>query len=354
MKKKAGIVIITVVALLVVLLMILKLTTNYNKVNANKDIRTDLSYVAVNTAPVKALSLNDSLLLTGCMIPFTEVDVASQAAGAVTLMDAELGAVKAKGSVIATIDNKLKKLAVQKAKNAKDKLSKDLQRCKNLYNGGSLTEQQLDDAQSYYDDAVIQLEQAQKQLDDATIISPVSGIVTKKLIEQGEYVNTGTPLVTLVDISKLKIKLNVSEANVYLLKAGDKAIITTDIYPGVTYEGSVSFISPQGDASHNYVVEIVISNDGRHLLKSGTFAKVLFRLPSEAEALYIPREAILGSTSDAEVYVAENNKAVRRKITTAGGNEQYIKVISGLKEGENVITNGQINLSDHKDIKVIK
>jgi RND family efflux transporter MFP subunit len=347
-------IIIIVIALVVMTLLVYRLSTNYRKVNANKNVSTDLAYVTVNVFPVSKMSITDNLQLTGYMEAYSEVDIASEAQGIITSLFAELGQEKSKGNVIATIDDKLKTLSVQKAKNLKGKLEKDLERSKNLFNGGSLTQQQLDDAQNLYDDAVIQLAQAEKEFVNATIKSPISGIIIKKQVEGGEYINIGSPIATIVDISKLKIKLNVSEVNVYQLKLNDKAIITTDVYPGVVFEGNISFISSQGDDSHNYPVEIVIPNNSKYPLKSGTFANVMIKLPLAAEALYIPRESLLGSITEASVYVAENNKAIPKKIVVGNGNDKYIKVISGLKEGEEVIVNGQINLSENKAIKIVK
>jgi membrane fusion protein, multidrug efflux system len=347
-------IVIIVIALAVLALIVFKLSTQYKKINANKDVSTDLAFISVNVSPVLKMTLSNSLQLTGYMEAYSEIEIASEAQGTITSLNAELGQEKSKGSIIAAIDDKLKKLAVQKAQNLKVKLGKDLERNKNLFNGGSLTQQQLDEAQNSYDDAVIQLEQAEKELANATIKSPINGIITKKQVEEGEYINIGNPIATIVDISRLKIKLNVSEANVYQLKQGDKAITTTDIYPGVTFEGNISFISSQGDDSHNYPVEIVISNNSKYPLKSGTFANVTIKLPVAGEALYIPRESLLGSITEAEVYVAENNKAKRRKIVAGNGNDKYIKVISGLKEGEEVIVNGLINLSENKAIKIVK
>jgi membrane fusion protein, multidrug efflux system len=346
-------IIIIVTALVVLALIVFRLSTNYRKVNANKNVSTDLAYVTVNIFPVSKMSITESLLLTGYMEAYSEVDIASEAQGIITSLLAELGQEKSKGNVIATIDDKLKTLSVQKAKNLKAKLEKNFERNKNLFNGGSLTQQQLDDAQNLYDDAVIQLEQAEKELVNATIKSPISGIIIKKQVEEGEYINIGSPIVTIVDVSKLKIKLNVSEVNVYQLKLGDKAVISTDVYPGVVFEGNISFISSQGDDSHNYPVEIVIPNNSRYPLKSGSFANVVIKLPVEAEAVYIPRESLLGSITDAEVYVAENDQAILKKIVVGNGNDKYIKVISGLKEGEKVIVNGQINLSENKAIKIV-
>ena len=345
-------IIIIVISLLVLALIVFRLSSNYKKINANKDVSTDLGYVTVNVSPVSKMSIKSSLTLTGYMEAYSKIDIASEASGTITSLEAELGCQKSKGSIIATIDNKLKNLAVQKAQNLKVKLQKDLERNKNLFNGGSLTEQQLDEAQNSYNDAVIQLEQAEKELANATVKSPINGVITKKDIEQGEYVNIGSPLVTIVDISKLKIKLNVAEANVYQLKLGDRAIITTDVYPGISFDGNISFISSQGDDSHNYPVEIATSNNSKYPLKAGTFANVLIKLPETGSALYIPRESLLGSITDAEVYVAKNNKAIHKKIIVGNGNDKYIKVISGLNEGEKVIINGQINLSENKEIKI--
>jgi membrane fusion protein (multidrug efflux system) len=348
---KKFITIAVIVAL--VALIVLRLASNKEKLEAAKVVKTDLTYVTVNVANVQKMALRDSLKLIGYLDAFTEVDIAAEASGVITSLNANLGDVKQKGAVIATIDDKLKQLAVRKAKIDLDKLQKTLDRYKNLYKGGTLTEQQLDDAQTMYDNAVLQLEQAEKQLADATIKAPISGIVSRRLFEKGEFVNMGSPLVTMVDISRFKIKLNVSETNVYQLKTGDKALVTTDVYPGVKLDGKVSYISPKGDDTHNYAVEIEMANSREYPLKSGTFAYVQIELPVIAEALYIPRQSLLGSVNDAKVYVAENGKANLRTITVREGNDQYLQVISGLKENDQVVVNGQINLADGKEIKII-
>jgi len=345
---------ITIAVIIVLLaLIVLRLVSNKEKIEATKDVKTDLTYVTVNVANVQRMTLNDSLKLIGYLDAFTEVDIAAEAAGVITSLNANLGDVKSKGTVIATIDDKLKQLAVRKAKIDLDKLQKTLERYKNLFKGGTLTEQQLEDAQTMYDNAVLQLEQAEKQLSDATIKAPITGIVSRKLFEKGEFVNMGSSMITMVDISRFKIKLNVSESNVYKLKTGDLALVTTDVYPGIKMEGKISYISPKGDDTHNYAVEIEMANSKEYPLKSGTFANVEIELPVVAEALYIPRQVLLGSVNDAKVYVAENGKANLRSITVGEGNDQFLQVISGLTENEQVIVNGQINLADGKEIKII-
>ena len=156
----------------------------------------------------------------------------------------------------------------------------------------------------------------------------------------------------MVDISKLKLKLSVSESNVYKLKVGENAKITTDIYPGVTFDGKVSFVSAKGDESHNYDVEIMVVNSSKNPLKAGTFANALIDQPAVGKKLYIPREALQGSTREAKVYVADNGKATLRDIVVRDADNKYLEVQSGLSEGDVVVTAGQINLEDGKAIKV--
>jgi len=346
-------IIVIVISLIIIALIVLRLSANYKKINANKDVSTDLTYVSVSVAEVKNMSLSDTLQLTGYMEAYTDVDVSAESAGIITVLNAEEGDNKTKGSTIANTDDKAKKLALEKAENTKEKLEKDLERSKNLFNGGGITEQQLETAQNTFDEAVILLQQAQQELDKTSIEVPISGVITKKYVEKGEFVNIGSPIVKIIDISQLKIVLDVSEYNVYKLKVGDLTQITTDIYPDEKFEGKITYISPQGNEAHSYPVEITISNSSKFPLKAGTFANVIIGLPESEKALYIPRESLLGSISDAEVYVAENNKSILKKIVVKSGNDNYVKVISGLSEGDKVIVNGKINLSDNKEIKII-
>jgi len=350
MKKIIVIVIIIGLAGLITI----KLMKNHEKINATKNISTDLDYVSVNVSPATKVSLDNNLDLTGYLDVYSQVDISSKAQGQIMSLQSELGRNVTKGSIIATIDDRLKRLAVQKAQNSLDILQKDLERSKNLYNGGSLTKQQLDDAQNNYDNAVIQLEQAKKELTDATIVSPIQGTIIKKYVEQGEFINIGSPIATVVDVSRLKIKLNVSETNIYQLHVGENATITTDVYQNHAFQGKISFVSPKGDDSHNYPVEVEMQNNPKFPLKSGTFATVHIDLENKVEGLCILREALQGSINDAKVYVARDGKAVLRKITVTNGNDAYLQVLSGLNEGEQVIINGQINLADGKAIKIIQ
>lgn len=349
-KKIAGI----IIALLLVIGAVTQLKSSYNKINKSKADTKISSVVNVHVTSVTEKETSYSLNLMGTLYPKKEVNISAQAQGQITFLDAELGDYKTKGSTIAFIDNELKQLAVKNAEISESKLRRDLQRYENLYKGGSVTEQQFDEARIACETAAIQLDQARKQLADATVTVPFDGVVTQRYVEQGAFINTGSPIIGLADLSVLKIRINASEADIYQLKKGDGAIITTDIYPGQEFPGQVTYVSSVGDASHNYPVELEIPNIGRQPLKAGTFVNVRIDIAGSSTALFIPREALVGSTQDASVYVAENGKAVLKKIILKSGSGEDLQVQSGLAKGETIIVTGQINLVDGKEINIVQ
>lgn len=330
-----------------------RLYANWNHLNGQKAKNAGMtSDVAVSIAEVKRMSADRTLKLVGALNAESKLNITAETSGKITALKFDLGQYKTRGSVIVTIDDKLKQLAVQSAQTAFDKAKKDFARTENLYKGNTASEKEYDDARTAYENARIQLEQAQKQLSYTSVEAPINGYITEKMVEQGSFVNIGTPIASIVDISRLKARLNVSESNAYFIKPGAKAIVTTEIFPDAEFPGKVSFVSPSGDETHNYPVEIEIPNNAKYQLKSGTFVNVSIALESPS-SLFIPREALQGSVKDAKVYTVENGKAKLRSIVVGSSNDAFLEVVSGLKEGDKIVVAGQINLADGKEIKII-
>ena len=351
MKKPVIIIILSALVIVVAI----RLKCNHDVINARKNTNNTISsLVSVNVAPVKKMAANRSLELVGTLNAWKEINIAAETQGKIVSLNVEAGQIKTKGSVIAVIDDELKRLAVQTTEINASKLEKDLQRIDNLFKGGIASQQQLDDARMSLENAKIQLDQAKKQLADATITSPINGVITQKLTERGAYINIGGPVATIVDIAKLKVKLNVSETNVYLLRTGDKTTITTDMFPDASFEGHITFISAKGDDTHNYPVEIQMVNSARYPLKAGTFVTVHVDVRGAQSALCIPRQAMQGSSKDASVYAVDNGKVVHKNIVVGNQNGEYLEVVSGLAENEEVVTTGQVNISNGMPVVIVK
>lgn len=351
MKKR--IIIIGVIVVLIAAIAI-KLASNKKTIDdKKKPVLESKVSIPVNTVIVGLQDVNNQLVKTGNLVPFKEADIMAISSGKLVSVNFNLGSMVSQGAVVAQVDNRTLQLNLQQAKLAKDKSDKDFKRYKALLEGEAATEVNFQDAKLSSENAGNQIELIQKQMADNNIKSPVNGQVVSKLKEAGEFVNPGTVLGHVVDVSQLKVNVLVGEKDAYTLQPGQKVTVTTDIYPGVTFEGKITFISSQGDATHNYQVEIILQNNGQHKLKAGTFVYADFARESQQKLMIIPRSSLVESLKNPFVYVIENGKAVVRKITVGREFGDYIEILSGLKEQDQVITAGQVNIKEGALVKGI-
>ena len=351
MKKK--IVIIGIVVLIVGGIAY-KLAANKKVIEANNKMADTNITIPVNIITTKLSQPSNNLVKSGTLIPFKEADITSASSGKLTSVNFELGDYVSQGATLALVDNAGLKLSLDAAELAKNKSEKDFKRYKTLLAGEATTEMNFQDAKLNYENAQNQIEQIQKQMSDNRIKAPVTGQIVSKLKESGEFVSPGTVLGHIVDVNRLKVDVMVAEHDVYSLKNGAPVTVTTDIYPGVTFDGKVIFISQSGDAVHNYQVEVALQNRKDHPLRAGSFANVDFNRKSQEDLLLIPKSALIQSLDKPMVYVVENGKAKQVNITVGQTYGNDVTVISGLQPGQQVVTSGLVNISDGTPVKPVK
>lgn len=329
------------------------------KLAANKQSIEEKKVVA-NTSdvviPVKAVNLalqnvDDQLVKTGNLIPFREADITALTSGKLISVNFSLGSMVGQGGVVAQVDSRALQLNLEAANLQRNKADKDFKRYKALLEGEATTEATVQDVQLSYDNAANQIELLNKQIADNRIKAPISGQVVSKLKEPGEFVAPGAVLGHIVDVSRLKVNVMVGEKDAYSLKMGQTVKVTTDIYSGVVFEGKISFISAQGDATHNYQVEVMLSNRGDYPLKAGTFVYADFSKQSAQQLLLIPRTALVESLKNPYVYIIEDGKAKVKKISVGREMGDLIEVTEGLNVGEQVIIAGQVNIKEGTKVK---
>jgi RND family efflux transporter MFP subunit len=347
-KTKAFIITLSVLIVIVVILI-------YNKSRMAAESKTDiLTSIPVSVMTATKQSISETRSLVGTITANNDVAIVSETQGRVTAVLAEVGQYKPAGSVIVQVDDELKKANLATAETNYEKAKKDLERFETLFKETAATDQQLEGARLAAKAAEAQYIVAKRQYNDTKITTPISGIITSRPVDVGTYVQNGMPVANVVDISKLKVKLNVAERDVFRLKVGDPVEVATDVYPGVKFAGQIATISAKGDDAHTYPVEVHLSNPKDHPLKAGMFGRVTFTSISGGDKLTIPREALVGSMKNAQVFVVDGSVAHLRDIVVESEHGTELTVLGGLKEGDTIVVNGQNNLKDNVAVTIIK
>jgi len=191
-----------------------------------------------------------------------------------------------------------------------------------------------------------------------TVLAPVSGVVVHKAAVQGSYVETGTHVYTIADLSVLWLQLDVYESDLEWVKLGQTVAFETDTYPGVAFPGRVSFIDPVlTEQTRSVKVRVEVSNpDGR--LKPGMFARARIEAPvpgpSGGLPLVVPDSAPLVTGTRAIVYVAvpgQPGTYEGREITLGPRAGAWWVVRDGLREGERVVVRGNFKIDSELQIR---
>ncbi|MBK7981474.1 MAG: efflux RND transporter periplasmic adaptor subunit [Ignavibacteriae bacterium] len=351
--KKSKYIIIAVVMFVAVILL---LFYNKKKIQAQSKIEyREKFYVSVAKAESKIPTENISLV--GTITANNDVNIISETSGRVTQVLANVGDYKQAGSVIVQVDDELKKAAYSSALANYEKSKKDFERMQSLLESKSASDVQFDAAKLAYVNAESQFIIAKRQLNDTKITTPISGYITSRLVDVGSYVASGpnaTMIANVVDISKLKVKVNISEKDAFLLKSGDNVEVTTDVYPDAKYLGKIASISSKGDEAHTYPIEISIQNRQEKPLKAGMFARIYFSSLVNSHLILIPREAIVGSIRTPQVFVVKDGTARLRDISVGNQYDTFVEVINGVNEGDDVVISGQNLIQNNFKVEIVK
>jgi RND family efflux transporter MFP subunit len=261
--------------------------------------------------------------------------------------------------------------ALVAAKAQEANIEVEFERAKRLYSENAMSKQQYDATRTQYEAITAQVEQAEaalasakSQLDDALVSAPISGIIGKRYYDEGDMANPAQPLITIVQMDRVKIIFDVTEVDLGKIQIGQNAVITVKSYPDQQFRGKVAKVSPVLDPLTRMAeVEVLIDNPN-HLLKPGMFAQVDVTTGKIEQKIVVPRFAAIESTTLEDinneeqvvknyfVFVVDSNKAEQRQLNVMYANHKYLAVKSGIEVGEKLVTLGQNLLRDGSSVLV--
>jgi len=329
------------------------LLLNKHKIEEKSKLEGNLESIPVYVQEIRMDTLGGSFEVNGSYSAIHELNLQSEGQGKVLTLNANVGDFVRVGQVIAQLDDELLRSQLSMGNAALDKARTDLKKFEGMLKADAISSQQVEDMKLALRKAETDVAVLKKQLEFTTIKAPIQGNITKRHIEIGSLLMPGSPVAEIVDISRLKFIANVAETEATQVHKGDVVALTTTIFPGITYKGTIVSVGVKADDARRFPVEIETVNDPAHALKAGMFGTVHFGSGNTREALVIPRNAIVGSIKAPRVYVVENNKSVLRDIRIGSANDHQVEVLDGLKKGEIVVISGQINLDNNVSVKII-
>ncbi len=329
----------------------------------------------VETAEVRPHVFTSSLDAIGELVPRASVDVMSRVSGRLKEVMVERGDPVSRGQLLAVVDDEdllqqirraeaaiaVARASVQREQASMENLQLQVQRYQKLYQENLLSLQDLQDLESRLRVSVAQVQLAQAQVDQAEaslrelriqqeqtrIYSPLDGFVGVRYLDPGALVNASVPIVSVVDVSRVRTVVPVPEGDLSRVSPGLSAQIRVDAYPDRVYRGVVTRISPVlNPATRTADIEIEVPNE-TGVLKPGMFARVSLKADAARPALAIPRAALLTRGEQKGVFLLENNTTTRfRQIEIGRIQGDMVEVVSGLEEGVRVVTSGAQKLND--------
>ena len=199
------------------------------------------------------------------------------------------------------------------------------------------------------------LDLAQEMLNNATITAPISGIVSKRFLDEGSMASPAAPLFTIVDMDKVKAVVDVTEANLAKVSPDSEALVSVEAF-SEKITGKVTLISPTlKSMSRTAIVEITIDNLS-HKLKPGMFAKVTLPVEVHENAILVRRSAVMEdrTTGSEYLFVVNNDVSDKREVKTGLARDDKMEILSGVQPGEKVVVSGQHYLDDGERVQVVK
>ena len=343
--------------------------------------------IQLETAQVSRSSITNTVTATGTVEPVTEVEVGTQVSGIIDKLYADYNDVVKAGQLIAEMDrvNLKAELASAQAQLASSKTEYEYQqknyaRSKVLYEKKLISDTdyetatyQYEKAKAAYDQSQASMVKVNRNLEYATITSPIDGVVINRAVEEGQTVAAGFETPTLftiaADLTKMQVIADVDEADIGMVADGQRVSFTVDAYPDDVFEGVVKQIrlgessesgSSASTSSSSTVVtyEVVVTADNPDLkLKPRLTANITIYTMERNQVLTIPNKALRfipdpvmlegtgisvnNPTATAEtgqrlVWVKKGNELLPKSVTVGSNNNTETEVVAGLNEGEEI------------------
>ncbi len=307
--------------------------------------------VSVAAVIVEPRSIDSVVTAAGALSSKNTAVLSSKVMGRVVHLSVQEGDQAAAGKLLMKIDSGEITAQVVQAQAAYNNARLQYDRIKSLYDSKASTRMEMDQATLGLENAQAGL-QAAKAMESYTIITaPISGQIVEKRINLGEMALPGQPLIKIEDNRNLRLEVTVKELDILSIQSGKPVQVRIDAMPGMELSGTVSQVVQASDVrTHSFIVKIDIpAHKG---LITGMYGKAFFTI-GKREAILVPKSAVVEMSGISGVYVVSTDRGAEFQMVQVGEEHgNFVEVISGLKKGDQVISDKLLGRMDGKKVVV--
>lgn len=303
--------------------------------------------ISVTTAEIE--NWQPSIKAVGSITAVNGIEVANELPGVITQINFESGKTVQKGDVLVRLDAAIDEAALRTRRAEAQLAEQEFKRVSDLLPRRAVSQSQYDEAKANFDAAQARVNEAEAQLNKKVIRAPFDGKLGIRMVDQGQYIATGTPIVEINMLNPIYVDYTLSEKFLPDVDQGYPVSVTVAAVPDQSFEGEVSAINTSVNPETRTVrIRATLDNE-ENLLRPGMFATIQTGQPRDNEVVTLPRTAISYNTYGNFVYVVEENDngdliVSRRTVTTGEVRDGRSAVLSGLEEGETVVAKGLLRL----------
>lgn len=202
--------------------------------------------------------------------------------------------------------------------------------------------------------AKIGFDMAMNSKNNLRLLSPITGIVSSLTAETGGMVGQTMAPVSVIDIKKMVMDINLSEYDINKVQAGQKIKVFVDAVQEEALEGEIEWVGPSADArSQSYPVRIVVNNT-KESLKPGMFARAALVMDTRSDAVTVAKNSILREQGSYYIFVTKEDKVIKKEVRLGLENRGRIEILSGISSEDTVVVKGQEYLSEDSTIQIVR
>lgn len=282
-----------------------------------------------------------------------ETGVVAKVGGVVKELLVEEGQYVKIGDILAKLDDEKISVQLAQARASLDKLASAYERNVNLHNQKLISTEAFQQSKYEYDQQKAAYDLAELDLKYTSIRTPISGVVSERLIKIGNMVLPNQSVFRVAGLDPLIAVLHVPERQLGKLRVGLAAQLTIDACGANPFTGHIKRISPVIDPATGTVKVTVEVRDPSRRLKPGMFARINIIHDVHENILKAPKDAIISEDRESSVFIVRDSIAYRQLVETGYVNTTHVEVVTGLKAGDTVVTTGKASLKDSTKVQIV-